>query len=312
MIGDGALAVGSAIAVWLVVAVPFGLAEVWDQSVTYKSPAGMERTPLANARKIVSTLWDRDLVIWWLLAVSIVGLALVNRGRRGSRLTSSPTALPSVEPGSKPPHASEPAPRAPTDRLLLISWILATITWLIVAVTPMFRPHVSAMIPPVAVWLGVTLGPFVSSVSSPGLGRRIGVGLAASTVALIGLQLWDFLVPGPYGSEDAAIVSLLEVLPDGAWALSDDPGLVWRTGRRTTDDLVDTSMLRIQQGRITTDSLAAAASDPIVCAIVIRSDQRFGALPGIDDALEALGYRAAGNWQPPGRVFLRPSCDQPG
>ena len=311
MIGDGALAVGSAIAVWLVVAVPFGLADVWDQSVTFKSPAGMERTPLANARKIVSTLWDRDLVIWWLLALSIVGIVLANRRPTGAPLTSSPTGRPSVELGSALPHTGDRAPRAPGDRLLVNSWILATITWLIVAVTPMFRPHVSAIIPPVAVWLGVALGPVASSVNSPGLARRIGVGLAASTLALVGLQLWDFLAPGPYGAEDARIVSLLEAMPAGTWALSDDPGLVWRAGRRTTDDLVDTSMLRIQQGRITTDTLAVAAADPIVCAVVIRSDQRFGALPRVDDALEALGYRAVGNWQPPGRMFLRPSCDQP-
>ncbi len=288
-LGHGALAGGSAIAVWLIVAVPFGLAEVWDQSVTYKSPAGLERTPLANARKILSTLWDRDLVLWWLLAVALVGLALARRSGRPTGAQASP-------------------PRTPSDRLLLVSWTLATVVWLIVAVTPMFRPHISAIVPPAAVWLGVGLGPAAGAAMASDIGRRIGVGLGAVTLVLAGLQLSDFLAPGPYGAEDARIVELLRDLPEGAWALSDDPGLVWRAGRRTTDDLVDTSMLRIQQGRITTSSLVAAASDPTVCAVVIRSDERFGALRGLSEELISEGYRRVGRWTAPGEVLIRPDC----
>jgi hypothetical protein len=87
--------------------------------------------------------------------------------------------------------------------------------------------------------------------------------------------------------------------------------LVWRAGKRTSDDLVDPSMLRVQQGRYTEDSLAEAASDPRVCAVVIRSKQRFGSFAGLPDKLEDEGFvvtsespSAAGLE----RMFVRTSC----
>jgi hypothetical protein len=136
---------------------------------------------------------------------------------------------------------------------------------------------------------------------------------AVVSIPLVVVQLDGLLAPGDYTGTEAEIVEALRDLPDGAWVLSDEPGLAWRAGRRTTDDLVDPSMLRVQQGRYTEASLAAAAADPRVCAVVIRSDERFGHFTGLGDRLEAEGYEVtlrsttrAGDDQ---RLYVRPDCD---
>ncbi|MEX0768930.1 MAG: hypothetical protein WD029_10705, partial [Microthrixaceae bacterium] len=81
--------------------------------------------------------------------------------------------------------------------------------------------------------------------------------------------------------------------------------------KRTSDDLVDPSMLRVQQGRYTEDSLAEAANDPRVCAVVIRSDKRFGNFPGLPEKLLKDGFvitqesRSAAGLE---RMFTRRNC----
>ena len=62
------------------------------------------------------------------------------------------------------------------------------------------------------------------------------------------------LRPSPIEGCAAEAVDLLRNLPDGALAISDEPGLVWRAGAPHAPDLVDTSVLRIQTGDITSES----------------------------------------------------------
>jgi hypothetical protein len=97
------------------------------------------------------------------------------------------------------------------------------------------------------------------------------------------------LDPTPYRGTAAQVEAALEGMPKGAMAISDDPGLVYRAGRRTTDDLVDTSVLRIQTGRMDVDSVVRSARDQRVCAVVVRSVVRWGSFPTLPARLAAAG-----------------------
>jgi hypothetical protein len=83
----------------------------------------------------------------------------------------------------------------------------------------------------------------------------------------------------------------LDALPPGAWAISDDVGIVWRAHRRTTDDFVDTSIKRQQQGQIDAAAVAEQASDRHVCAVLVWTQRRWGSFADLPDALAAVGYR---------------------
>jgi hypothetical protein len=87
--------------------------------------------------------------------------------------------------------------------------------------------------------------------------------------------------------------------------ISDDPGVVWRAGRRTPDDLVDASILRIESGRLTADSLARAAADRRVCALLIWSD-RFADLASLPDLLRQGGYSAGPGYGGVKTIWRRP------
>jgi hypothetical protein len=106
--------------------------------------------------------------------------------------------------------------------------------------------------------------------------------------------LRPLLLPHDYRGRTADVVERLRALPPGAWALSDEPGLVWRSGHGTDPFYVDASVLRIDSDvdpvRITEDRVVRAAARPRVCAVAITSAQRFGSWPDLPARLEGIGY----------------------
>jgi hypothetical protein len=74
---------------------------------------------------------------------------------------------------------------------------------------------------------------------------------------------------------------------------------------------VDTSLKRIQQGRITTTSVADAAGDPHVCAVLVWSGRHFGSLNGLADALEREGYSEALRFGDDRVLYERADCVPP-
>jgi len=305
-LGRAALAGFASLVVFVGISLPFGFADVWDQSFTYRTEASTGSAPLANAGKIISTLWDRDLALLGFCAVALVCAVLARRSTGNARsavvdhdVSWSRAGGPG---GPATDRTSVSAPWQPSGRLLATSWVVVSFVWLAAVVSPLWRPHVSAMVPPL-VLLVATYRPPV---------RPLAVA-AVVAVPLVVLQLDGLLAPGDYRGTEAEVVQVLRELPDGAWVLSDEPGLAWRAGHRTTDDLVDPSMLRVQQGRYTEDSLFEAATDPRVCAVVVRSDERFGHFTGLGPRLEAEGYQVvlrstsgAGDDQ---RVYVREDCE---
>jgi hypothetical protein len=284
-LGESAIAAAAAAVVYLVVTLPFGFAAVWDQSFRYRADAATDREPLGNAAKIFSTLWDRDLVL-----LAFVALCVAWWLRR--RLTRPPTPR-EGQPDPVGPPASPPA--QPT---LVLVWLVTTWVWLVLMVSPLWRPHVSAMIPPLVLAVAVWRPPV-----------RVALVAGVLCLPLLWIQLDGLLRPGDYRGAEAEVVTALRQLPEGAWVLSDEPGLAWRAGRRTTDDLVDPSMLRVQQGRYTEDSLVRAATDPRVCAVVVRSPERFGSFPGLPSRLEGEGFDVVARDGPHGVLYVRATCE---
>jgi hypothetical protein len=264
---NGVVAAICAALVFLVPAMAFGFAEVWDQSVTYHSEATGGRDVVGNVSKVASTFADRDLVLL-LFALGAVACYFVVRTR--------------------------PAPER--DVHLIWAWLGATVL-LLLYIHPLWRPHVSGLVAPIAILVGCYRPP-----------PKV---VLIAAVVLAPVALWrvdNYLVPRDYSGDAAALQADFDALPPGAWALSDEPGLVWRAGRRTTDDLVDASILRIESGRLTAESLAAAAGDPRVCAVAVWSGVRWGSFDELPDLLAAEGYGVAATYSGPRVLYTKESC----
>ena len=115
------------------------------------------------------------------------------------------------------------------------------------------------------------------------------------------VHTWPMLSPTGFSGSADRVVGELQALPEGALAISDDPGIVWRAGRRTTPDLVDASILRIQTGDLTSASVAAVAAEDDVCAVVVRSAAALGLLRRLPGATgdRRLRGRRRGRPRPP-------------
>lgn len=260
---DLLVGVSASAAFIVAVSLPWGPADVWDQAVVYHLEAAGDRTPLDNAEKVVSTLWDRDLLVF-ALAIAGTGLAAWRRARSTPSRTSA-----DFEWGGR---------AAP-----LAAWALA-LAAVFVLEHPLWRPHLTHAVPVLAL------------MSAYAFRDRLRWAAVAVLVLLIphAVTTADILWPDRYEGPEAAAAAALEPLPEHAFAVSDEPGFVWRAGLRTPDDLVDTSILRIESERITASSLIEAARDPRVCGVLVWSQrfQRFDLgdrltdLPGDDYAVE--------------------------
>jgi hypothetical protein len=122
------------------------------------------------------------------------------------------------------------------------------------------------------------------------------------------VHLDDILWPSGYSGNAARLVDALRELPSDARAISDDPGFVWRAGLSTPRLMNDSSIKRIAQDSLTTESVAKAAAEPGTCAVVIWST-RFGReLPGLRDALAGVGYRLQERYAVNRELWTKPDC----
>ena len=246
----------------------------------------------ANARKLCSTLWDRDLAVLFFAVVALVaGIVALRRG--GSAATTADRSDASW--WSRRAWASREW--APSDRLLATSWVVVSALWLVVAVSPLWRPHVSAMAPPLVLLIGLYRPPWKAAAVA---------GVLAVPMAFV--QLDGLLPPAEYTGTEAEILAELRRLPRDAWVISDEPGVVWRAGLRTTDDLVDPSMLRRHQERYTEQSLIEDASDPRICAFVAISEQRFAHFDGLAEGLAAEGFEPVAGVGDGSVLYVRQDC----
>ena len=272
-----AAAVAAAGVLSLVVAVPWGLGTGWDQAFEYHLEAAGPRTPLPNLRKVFSTLGDRDLPLMLAASLGLVG-GWINRGRadRSAGATSRGAGL-------------------------VVTWLAATIVVLALE-HPLWRNHVAHLIPAAGLLVAVAF----DRLRVP-LVRRAIIAVVVVAAPYHVVHLSELLRPAPPGPALAAAQADLRALPPDAQVISDDPGVVWRAGRRTPDDLVDTSILRIESRRLTSPSVRSAAVVRPVCAVLVWS-HRFGDMATLPALLEDRGYRATARYGGPKVLYVRDTC----
>jgi hypothetical protein len=277
-------AAGIAIGVYFCASLPWGISRVWDQSFTYHEQSARENTHAGAARKIVTTLWDRDVVVVVALALAAAAMGVAWVSHRAAR-------------------AETPFPRisgeAGGDRLVvvavLLGWVLLVVA-LLVWEPALFKAHVAHLVAPL-VLLACLRPPPWSVLAAAGLIVAPFWVLANDGV------LW----PAGYGGHAAAVVERLGQLPGDALVIADDPGLAWRSGHRPPGPLVDTSFLRIEQGQITERSVAGAASAATVCAVVSSLPRHFPTFHGLGDRLRAEGYQER-RYGPGITLYVGPRC----
>ena len=263
------------VVVVLLTSAPWGLARVYDQYVRYHTDAVADRPIGANLRKLWDTLVERDLPLLLAALVALVGwLSGVAARRRDPG-----TALPYVD------EAGEPRPPA----WPLVVW-LVTVLGVVLTESPMWRNHVAHVAVPLALLMAVGL----ERSKRPSAVTATAVVVAVLAVPWSVVHLGELIRPQDPPPRIAALDRTLRRLPPGAFVIADTPGLVWRAGRRTPDNFVDVSILRITSPtkslQLTADDIVHAAAQPDVCAVVRWSNQRFTDFPDLGPRLRALGY----------------------
>ncbi len=255
---DAALATGIAVAVYVVAALPFGIADVWEQSYSYHQNSRRAATHGGAFRKLLDTLWDRDKLVLVALALALITFVVrfVVRRRAGKARDRTLTIVVGF----------------------LVLWVVMLLA-LLVWEPAMWRAHVAHLVPPLAL---------LAALRPPSWKVLVIAGVVTVPFAIVSNT--SILWPGGYHGEEAALVARLRTFPSDAQFISDEPGLVWRSGHDSPGDFADTSYQRLDDGSITQASLVKAASAGDVCGVIVTSPVHFGRLGGLPDALAAHDY----------------------
>jgi hypothetical protein len=251
---DVVVAAAAAATAGLLVSLPFGLGRVWRQTVDYQLESEREQSIVANAVKVLTTLWGRDLLLVVLVVLTLVALYR---------------------------HVAPSSQRRADDVVVRLLWVWTVLVLAFLVLQPaLWRNHLSSLIPPLALLVALRPPPL-----------RWIVIAAIVAVPVHAVMLGGILRPPAYAGPTGAAHEALQRLPDGAWVISDEVGLVWRSHRRTPDDFVDASIKRQQQGQITAETIARAAARPQVCGVLVFSARHWGSFPTLAEELAAVGYR---------------------
>ncbi len=261
------------VAVVLATSAPWGLSRVYDQYVRYHTDAVADRPVGANLDKLWNTLVRRDLP---LLLASLVALVGYLSGLAARRRAPADTA---------DADADGPGPPA----WPLVVWFVLVVG-VVLTESPMWRNHVAHVAVPLALLVAVGL----DRSRRPSTVTATAVVVAVLAVPWSVIHLPELIRPEGPPPRVEALNRTLRRLPPGALVIADTPGLVWRAGRRTPDEFVDVSILRITSPtkslQLTGDDIVKAAARDDVCAVVRWSDQRFTHFPDLGARLRALGY----------------------
>jgi 4-amino-4-deoxy-L-arabinose transferase-like glycosyltransferase len=294
--GDVAAACLAAAALLVVVTVPWGVHNVVEQSVSYHTDAAGRRHVWANLHKTFDTARDRDAPV--LGALLLAGAAAAFAARRRSSHRRVGTLGPSYDDQVSQPRTGGRSERAASASAAVMVW--AGLALVVLAVeTPMWRNHLVHLVPAVALLAAMYRPPWAV------------LGVAALVLVPYHVaHVHDLWAPPPFRGGEAVVVHQLKALPGAAQAISDDPGLVWRSGHATPPDFVDASILRIQSTRagirITGATVAEGATRREVCAVVIWSS-RFGGFRDLPQRLQRAGYEQASSF-PRGRALWTRPC----
>lgn len=183
-----------------------------------------------------------------------------------------------------------------SDDVVIVAWLIAGVAFLVFE-PAMFRNHIASVIPPLALLVAMHPPP-----------PRVLAAAMVVTSVWWATHLSDVLLPRDYRGDEAELVATLRELPGDMKVISDEPGFVWRAGLITVPYLNDTSIKRIDQGQITTATVADAAAEPDVCGVVVWSNRFGDELPGLPDALRDAGLTVVRTWPRDRALWLKPAC----
>lgn len=251
---DAVVTGATAIGVYVVAALPWGIERVWEQSYAYHADARRQGSVGDALVKILRTLWERDLAVVVALVLAAVVAVLV--GAAAARRTPLETA-----------HRLGP------EAIGGAAWAVLVVAVLLYE-PALWRAHVAHLVIPLALLAALRPPPW-----------RVLLVAAVVVVPVSIATRGDLWWPGGYDRHEAALIHYLQTSHPDAEFISDDPGLVWRAGRHVPDWFVDPSFQRVDNGDITAESLAQAW-DLRVCGYIVTSPDRYGRLTGLRDALE--------------------------
>lgn len=271
---------------------PWGFTDVYHDSIEYHLTKTGQGDRAGNLNKLVTTYLRHSTLLVALGAVALVAALL--RRRRGAPKEATAVRGPGI-----------------LDRLdawiadsRILWWWAGLVLVVLLLQDPMFRNHLAALV-----------APFALLVARYRPSWRAVVITALVTVPIQAWQLKPLLLPEDYKGDAAVVVKRLRALPDGAWALSDEPGFVWRAGKATDPFYVDPSVLRIDSKvealLIDENRVVKAATNPRECAVVIWARVRFGSFETLPQRLEQLGYEQTDDFGHGRGVWVRPDCHPP-
>ncbi len=304
---DAVLVPLGALAVLVVASAPWGLKAVYEDSILYHLDKTGEGNRGGNASKLVTTYLRRSTFLVGLAGVGLVA-NLVRRGQGRPRPVSEDPPRP-IAAGVEYETAGGGPDEGRLQRAFagsrILWWWVGLVVVVLLLQDPMFRNHLAALV-----------APFALLVARFRPSWRAVVITAILTLPFQASQLQELLVPKDYSGNAVVVVNRLRALPDGAWALSDEPGFIWRAGKATDPFYVDPSVLRIHSRvkdiAITEDRLVRSAANPRECAFVIWAPVRFGSFPHLSTRIEQLGYQQVEDFGHGRGVWLRPTCQPKG
>ncbi len=269
---DTVLAAVSAVCFWFVTAVPWGLGRVWSQSIRFHLDKQSQSPPLTQLGKLLTTLFQRDLVLLALFALTCLALVvcrprIVRERVNDARLMGAWAALTAL--------------LLVFEKLLLVS-------------------HVATIVAPLALLVALRPAP------RPWLVAAICV-----TVPIQAYQCSDIIWPRAYPAAERTVVAQLRGLPRGARVIGDITGIGWQAGRTSPPLLNDNSAARISTGRETLGDVLAGAGRDDTCAVVIWSF-RYDGMTGLRDGLARLGYTKTFDAALDHQLWVKTACDPSG
>lgn len=270
VVGTGAVAAG----VVLAASVPWGLANVWDQNVTFQLMIPRSRNPLANAADVAVVLGRREAMVVGLLLLAGVAAALARRWAR-------PQVVGELR-----------------HRQAVGWWLAAVVVVLVLGVGAGggYERYLAFLVVPAALAVAALRPP-----------ARLATIVAVALLPVVLLQNLEVVDGRRLQREAAEATAVLAELPEGGLVVSDEPGLPWVVERHPPPDLADMSWARLQAGYLTAADVLGGVTDPQVCAVVLAS----GRFDWLDPDLEAhlTGFVTRYEWEDGRRrVLVRPDC----
>jgi 4-amino-4-deoxy-L-arabinose transferase-like glycosyltransferase len=232
---------------------------------------------------------------WGALYDQVIGFHLVARGTSGSGPLANLLLLPDITWIVAVLGLAVALWRRMWVALILLAWLLASVLVLVVQ-RPLFDPHALILAPPLA--LLAALGSVAAiewARSNWNVRAReslfmVGTLVALGATLLVGLWLDARQIREANAYDGGRRTQMVQALQDKALpsglVVTDDQYVAALAGRDTPPELVDTSLVRIATGSLTTDAVERTILRDDVRVVLFATD-RLDRLPGLRAWVEA-------------------------